>query len=934
MTTANEIIKGIPQACLNSTVNDVHLAELAKVMKEWQELAPFLDITPAEEEEIAEKYQGDLRLQKREALRKWREKTGSKATYRRLIVIFCTQGKVYLAEKLKDLLLVGEEVSGPSKSSGIIDNFRGYLIDCYSTAQHPSSFQWPFSSIINERYVELELFDVPAKGDAPHIASEYYGKPIVLQSIFTAGNSTARKVILIEGVAGVGKTALSWYACKEWAAGNLFSNIKLLIHVSLGDPAIRAATKVADLIPHPIKELRKKVVKATTNKRGEKDVCFWLEGFDEAPPSLLKVLFELVAGLGCRSIPNAHVILTSRPGYSFRLTSYLTGKVIIKGFLSLDSFFATCTLEDREQLVEALKMKPELHSLCHLPLNAIILVYLYEFLKDNLPTTHTGLFDPLLRNFLVRHIQTRTIHKVVSIENLPDDLPVDVHVSLNNVSKLAFDCVLQRKKVVNKKVLAEFGFKNLDNALGFLRNHQRLTRYGPAEDFSFVHLSIQEFLAAFHLSRLEKHSQIVAVKSLFEQNPLSPVLTFYAGLTGLGIKKCRETLFKVLAHPLDPGSIARQMGLDNPNMLFNATLACDPRRQLLGLLNCIYETQNPDLVTCMKLPTRDVGDLLTQQSYVHLVSDEGISRHRDEYIPFIGMLLYPTDCLAIGYFARHASNITKHRLYLQCSRCMIGDIEMKALTQELHKPALKGNVILSLGDVYLSTNALHSLDNVFNPCSCLYGLTISGNQLGDVILAAKIIINGYYHSRCEYLEFYHCCSKVVYHIILLLRSPQLKSLNLCHSYELFISSKMTSLFSEALKYTTISMLGLDNCRINDDLLMILAPAVCHKNCRVLVFDIDCNPYTDHGLTRFLKVMLRNEPMVNIAVLSVNHVSDVHTKLVEEINQIRIVFQLRPPLKIGCMSELSDKSESVQDQVMGLALLQLRPDLEKSRSPHH
>ena len=73
MTTAREIIEDIPQTCLDSTVDDVHQAELAKVMKEWRELAPFLDITPPEEEEIAEKYEGDLRLQKREALRKLRE---------------------------------------------------------------------------------------------------------------------------------------------------------------------------------------------------------------------------------------------------------------------------------------------------------------------------------------------------------------------------------------------------------------------------------------------------------------------------------------------------------------------------------------------------------------------------------------------------------------------------------------------------------------------------------------------------------------------------------------------------------------------------------------------------------------------------------------------------------------------------------------------
>ena len=116
--------------------------------------------------------------------------------------------------------------------------------------------------------------------------------------------------------------------------------------------------------------------------------------------------------------------------------------------------------------------------------------------------------------------------------------------------------------------------------------------------------------------------------------------------------------------------------------------------------------------------------------------------------------------------------------------------------------------------------------------------------------------------------------------------------------------------------------------------MILSPAVCHS--RVIVFEIDHNPYTDHGLTQFLKVMQRNEPLVNIAVLSVNHVSEEHTKLKEKINRIRSrsLFLHRPQLVIGCMRDLSNKSKTVQDQVMGLALLHLRPDLELPQSPHH
>ena len=321
-------------------------------------------------------------------------KNGSKATYRALIVTFCVKSRVKLAETLKSFLLTSEKQSGSSMPSSGFDDTCSYLKECYCGLPHPASLQWPFASLIKQEYVDLEMFDVTADASK-------HNKPIVLKSLFKAGNSTTRrKVVLIEGVAGIGKTTLSWHACKEWAAGKLFEDIKLLIHVSLGDPIIQSSTKVADLIPHPSKEMRQSVAKVIADKRGE-GVCFWLEGCDEAPPSLWNsFLYRFVAGTGGRSMaPNAQIILTSRPGYSSRLSTCLTGKVLIKGFQHLDSFIATLMIDEGEKLTEALRMKPELHSLCHVPLHAVILVYLYEVLKDNLPTTRTGLFDPLIRNF-------------------------------------------------------------------------------------------------------------------------------------------------------------------------------------------------------------------------------------------------------------------------------------------------------------------------------------------------------------------------------------------------------------------------------------------------------------------------------------------------------------------------------------------------------
>ena len=928
MSTVKEICDGVPQSLLDSPISDIHIAQIANVMTEWEELAPFLGLTPAEESEIVERYRGRFNLQKREALRKWKEKNGIRATNIRLIDIFCTQGRTSLAQTLKDLLLSSENQS--KSFSSVIEVFRNYLHDCYSDLPHPSSLQWPALSS-NQSYVELELIDAPVKDNSADMSE--HCKPIPLKFLFSAGNSKAkRKVILVEGVAGVGKTTISWHTCKEWAAGRLFENMKLLMHVSLSDPSIHSAKTVtlADLIPHPSEEMRRNVAKAIADIRG-KGVCFLLEGCDEAPPPLWeKFLYRFVAGTGGRSmLPDAHIILTSRPGIPFQLTKCLTGKVIISGFHSLDDFLDKCSMKNKTQLLEALKMKPELYSLCHLPLNAVILTHLCdsECLKDHLPTTRTGLFYPLVRNFLVRHMETRTSYDTVCIDKLPTDLPDDLHSSLNGVSKLAYRSILQRKKVVDQEMLTEFGLASIDNAFGFLQVHLRLTMCGPTKQFSFIHLSLQEFLAAFHISQMDEVQQVAAVKIVFDQNPLSPVLAFYAGISRLVISEVQDMLFKVFTSPFD-----EVIGSDSPNSFYKATHL---RYQCLGVMNCIYETQNPNLFTHVKLFVSDIGDVIMEQSHVSKTNEEGASRLKNAIIPLTCMSLYPSDCLSIGYFARYVSSRMKNRAYLDLSCSLLGDMEMKALAQEMHKSSSKNNVLLNVNGVHISTNALHSLRKLFNPRSCLDGLDINGSLIEDIQIAMKYFIEGLSRSCCQHLSLYNCSSKIIHYLVLLLRSPcKLTNLNLSYSSNLFTSPSVMQLFSEALKYTTLGRLNLEDCGIDDGSLKLLAAAVCHKHCELAILEIDLNPYTDCGLTHFL-TLLMSVPFVRLAVLSVNHASDEHKKLVDLINEsdIRRQHNCHPKLFIDSTKKLYSQDERVLEKSRGLILLQMRPDLSL-RHPHH
>ena len=241
--TAQDICASVSPGLLDTTISDIHLADVILHFHEWEELATYLGLTETEEKDIKKKYREQPELMRREALRIWKHKNGSKATYRKLIVVFCSQGRADVAEKVRDLAQAGDKTQ-----SELLNTIYSYLHDCYINL--PRSPQWPVLPRLC--YVDLELFDTPIT----HSDTSKPLKPITIESMLVARNSEAkRKVILVEGISGSGKTTLSRYACNQWAAGKLFENIHLLIHISVSDPDIQSAQNLSDLIPHPSREM-------------------------------------------------------------------------------------------------------------------------------------------------------------------------------------------------------------------------------------------------------------------------------------------------------------------------------------------------------------------------------------------------------------------------------------------------------------------------------------------------------------------------------------------------------------------------------------------------------------------------------------------------------------------------------------------------------
>ena len=762
--------------------------------------------------------------------------------------------------------------------------FHEYVKACYLSLKHPSSLQWPFSS--NQSYVELDLYDAPFEKDS------YSLKAIALRSIFSKiDQSITRKVVLIEGIAGSGKTTLCWYICTEWAAGRLFEDYKVLILISFSDTSIHSATKLADLIPHSSEKTREAVARAITDVHG-KGICFLLDACDEAPVAFKwSFLFRFIAGTERKAmIPHASILLTSRPGLPHELVSSISRRVVIKGFKSLGGFVEStlsANCKKRDQLLEALKMKPELETLCHIPLHAVILVHLFDHFKDNLPITRTGLFHPLVCNFLVRHVGTRTSHPLGKVFDLSTDLPQDVYTSLRCISELAYQSLVGMHLEVPECVLKKAGMVPLwEEKFGFFRERKRITAYGPTSIYSYSHLSLQEFLAAFYITQLDERDQAVAFTRIYEQNPLCPALSFYAGLTRLRLKEICSLLFLVLKKPFDLATTVKALKE-------TGDIRHDRRRQMLSLMNCIYETQQAALVNRVLLPPNFSHSLNKDRPE----SGSQTSGPGEVRIPLSFMMLYTTDCMSIGYFMRHASSPRQKvdPIFLILTGCWLGSLEVKALCQELSKPAQMHKLILNISFVRLTSEATDSIKAILTPQSALYGLIITASTVDNIHLALKYFIEATNtNPYCRLLSILELSAPdpipVAHHLTLLLYCGQLSILDLSGSATLFINPKVMRIFCEALRHSTeLQRLVLDSCDITDDLLVMLAYALT-SGCKVRVLDLGWNLHTSKGLTNFLKILVgRVQCTLLFTVAASTNISAEHQSLVEQFNCLRHRF---------------------------------------------
>ena len=394
-------------------------------------------------------------------------------------------------------------------------------------------------------------------------------KEISVEDVLQPTDSSLSLRVVIDGPPGIGKTTLCRKLLNMWSNGTLVhQQYDLVLYCPLKNSKIATATTLADLFVCQHYEVP--MVTEWFEKRNGEGLLIIFDGWDELSEQLRQS--SLAASIIRKEkLGRCSVIVSSRSYASSSLLKMdtLSRHVQVIGFseeeistviiqtLQKDTklaqelidenteqkmmlififqekykshFTTTQSSKDSQlavRLINDLKVRNDLQSLCYVPLvcSMVILVYCKE--GGHLPTTLTQLYENFILQTIRRHVKRHDINPrpLGSLSSLPSQLAKP----LQEMCQLAYTNLANTRMTFSSHQLQSLSEAVKEDYLGLMTT---FTEYDE-EKYQFLHLSIQEFLAAWWIAKHEKKTEEV-FKDHFDDDHFRMCLRFVAGLTHL-----------------------------------------------------------------------------------------------------------------------------------------------------------------------------------------------------------------------------------------------------------------------------------------------------------------------------------------------------------------------------------------------------------------
>ncbi|XP_068686178.1 NACHT, LRR and PYD domains-containing protein 4-like [Montipora foliosa] len=474
-----------------------------------------------------------------------------------------TQG-VHTQDKLKEIQetvirkLETHEVHSQGKLKEIQESFsedicRAKLQEHYKRTSKVRTSSWSRLSLvdIDQAYTRLCVIQrqTTSAGSKQSEVAHY-------SDLFSPiGNGNNPKRILVQGETGIGKSTFAKRLAIDWARlGNtqtedkqaaVLGRFKLVVFVNLKEvskcQSLKDVIYNSRLFAREDKWLVEGLLNYMTNHQDE--VLLLLDGYDEYHSGQESQIFDIFSG---KELRDCCVLMTSRISKAGELQEFQDLLAEITGFSDEDKLtYITRQLGDKRDardLYDHLE-ENELLGLAKVPLLLLFFCTLWKKKhSEGLSKAKTSLYLKIVQHVLSHNQGKNTSPRFSRVE--------DNSEILNQIGKLALECLLNDDHIFPYGKLSSEVLYEDSVVIGLLQVTEFTESLQPTEMVSFIHKSIQEFLAAWYVTHkcipdgnlglIEEHTQTLESCREFEN-----VLRFICGLSDEGAAKVFDHLKSV-----------------------------------------------------------------------------------------------------------------------------------------------------------------------------------------------------------------------------------------------------------------------------------------------------------------------------------------------------------------------------------------------------
>ncbi|XP_035771880.1 NLR family CARD domain-containing protein 3-like, partial [Neolamprologus brichardi] len=343
------------------------------------------------------------------------------------------------------------------------------------------------------------------------------------QDIFKTppGRDEPIRAVLTKGVAGIGKTVLTQKYTLDWAEGKANQDIQFIFPFTFRELNVLKEEKfsLVELVHHFFTETKE----AGICRFEDFQVVFIFDGLDECrlpldfhkttiltdprkSTSVDVLLINLIRG---KLLSSARLWITTRPAAANQIPPECVGMVTeVRGFTdSQKEEYFRKRFRDKKQIsriISHIKTSRSLHIMCHIPVFCWITA---TVLEDVLKTREGGQLPKTLTEMYIHFLVVQAKVKEVKYDG---GAATDPHWSpesrkmIESLGKMAFDQLQKGNLIFYESDLTECGIdiraaSVYSGVFTQIFKEERGLYQKEDKVFCFIHLSVQEFLAALHV---------------------------------------------------------------------------------------------------------------------------------------------------------------------------------------------------------------------------------------------------------------------------------------------------------------------------------------------------------------------------------------------------------------------------------------------------